>query len=63
MRTACVKGNKQNAYVFLNFGKKPISFENPIEDAKFLVSTSVNSNPIQEEDITLMSQEGIALLK
>lgn len=63
VRTALIKGTEQKAYVFLNFGKKTIIFRSPVKDAKFMVSTSVNSSPIQERNIVLDPQEGIVLLK
>ncbi|MCK4365155.1 MAG: alpha-glucosidase [Thermoplasmatales archaeon] len=63
VRTALVKEAEQKAYVFLNFGKKNISFRSPVKAAKFLVSTSVNSDPIQEGNIVIGPQDGIVLLK
>jgi len=55
--------SNQKAFVFLNFGNKKVNFENPEKDAKFLISTDINSNPIKNGQITLDSQEGIVLLK
>jgi len=54
---------KQKSYVFLNYGNKTIKFGNPAKDAKFLISTDINSNPIQDGFIVLAAQEGIVLLK
>ena len=55
--------DNQKAYVFLNFGNKTIKFENPAQDATFLISTDLQSNPVQDTDIVLYEQEGIVLLK
>jgi len=55
--------NNQKAFVFLNFGKKSIKFENPAKDTKFLISTDVNSNPLEDQKLILTPQEGIVLLK
>jgi hypothetical protein len=46
----------------LNFGNKTITFKNNIKNAKLLVSTSIKTNPVSEENIILTPQEGIVLL-
>ena len=54
--------DNQKAFVFLNFGNKTITFKNNIKNAKLLVSTSIKTNPVSEENIILTPQEGIVLL-
>ena len=62
VRTAMVDGSEQNVYVFLNFGKKIVKFNNPVNKARLLASTSINSDPIQNENIVLNPQEGVVLI-
>jgi len=57
-----VNEKEQEAYVFLNFSKKQVSFEKPMQDVEFLISTNVNSNALQKNKINLESQEGVVLL-
>lgn len=53
---------EQEIYVFLNFGNKNVELKSPISNAKFLVSTSFNSSPIQNKGLSLNPQEGIAII-
>jgi glycosidase len=61
-RTATVNEIEQEAYVFLNFSKKSVSFINPVPDAKLLASTTVKSEAIKEKKIVLKPWEGVVLL-
>lgn len=62
VRIAMANGAEQKVYVFLNFGDKPVSFQNPFECNNLLVSTSIKSDPIKNGKIILNSQEGIVLV-
>lgn len=57
-------GNKQQyAYAFLNFSDDEHTFLNPMKDPEFLVSTTINNEPLKEGKIRLTPWEGLVLLE
>ena len=60
-RKVMTKGEEQIAYIFLNFNKKTVKFEFPTKNLKLLVSTTIQSNPVERNNIILNPWEGIVL--
>ena len=56
------KGKEQKVYIFLNFSGEIVSFVAPFRNPALLTSTTIKSNPIQEDgEIVLTPWEGIVL--
>ncbi len=62
-RSAIIDGNEQMVYVYLNFGNKITSFHNPIPNSHLLASTTISSQPLDDQNIILQPFEGIVLEK
>jgi oligo-1,6-glucosidase/alpha-glucosidase len=62
VRKTMTQEGEQRAHVFLNFRKKSVKFPNPIMNSRVLVSTSVNSSPVEGVNLTLAPWEGIVLI-
>jgi len=52
-RSVIVDGNDQKVYVYLNFGSKIASFHNPVPNSHLLTSTTISSQPLDGQNITL----------
>ena len=56
------EGRGEEVYIFLNFSSKIVSFMTPLKDLKLLTSTTMKSNPLQQNGkIVLTPWEGIVL--
>jgi len=62
-RSAIIDGNEQMVYVYLNFGNKNTSFHNPVPNSHLLASTTISSQPLDDQNIILQPFEGIVLEK
>jgi len=60
-RRGLTKGEEQIIHVFLNFSKKMVTFTNPTSNVQLLVSTTIQSNPVEGNNIILNPWEGIVL--
>ncbi|MHA1646861.1 MAG: alpha-amylase family glycosyl hydrolase, partial [Promethearchaeota archaeon] len=62
-RSAKIDGNEQTVYVYLNFGNEITTFQNPESHFRLLASTTISSQPLNDQNIILQPFEGIVLEK
>jgi len=62
-RSTIIGGNEQIVYVYLNFGKEITTFQNLESHSHLLASTTISSQPLNGQNITLQPFEGIVLEK
>jgi oligo-1,6-glucosidase/alpha-glucosidase len=63
IRSIKIDSRLQKAFVFLNFGDKKVSMENPIKTGELLVSTHINTNTLNGDIIVLQGQQGIVIVE
>ena len=62
-RSVNIDGNEQIVYVFLSFGNEIATFQNPESNFRLLTSTTISSQALNSQSITLQPYEGIVLEK